>query len=461
VTAKTAFSASQAKPVKRSKFHQDYWNDRVCQRSYRDGAGREVLLPEWQVYIQHLGRREWFQLGTTVKAAAARKAAAIYASLRAQSWEKTLEVYKPRTQFIQAPTLGEFLESVQATQTIQPKTFALYSRKFRKIVSDVAGVDRGKDKFKHRGADAHKWRSRVDAVRLSVITPEAVDSWRIAHIQARGMDAEKKDSAENTANSAIRNARALFSDAVLSKVQGIQLPKPLPFAGVSISNDRNARYVSRIDPQKLITAAKRNLADAHPEQFKIFLLGLFCGLRRNEIDKLLWRSVDLDKGVIRIEINPYFKPKAASSIGECFLEPEVVTYLRKAKKNATGEFVIESNVEPKLGITYDHYRANEHFNGLIEWLRANGVDTDNPLHTLRKEFGRLLTERHGIYAASKMLRHSSILVTASYYADDQRRLTIGLGSTLTSTVAPRTPDRPPRKRSSASAEPRSPGSKGN
>ena len=35
-----------------------------------------------------------------------------------------------------------------------------------------------------------------------------------------------------------------------------------------------------------------------------------------------------------------------------------------------------------------------------------------------------------IYAASKMLRHSSILVTASHYADDQRRLTIGLGSAL-------------------------------
>lgn len=420
----------EKKTVKRSKFHQDYWNDRVCQRTYKDSAGRDVLLTEWQVYIQHLGKREWFQLGTPVKAAATRKAAEIYGSLRAQGWEKTREIYKPRAHIVQAPTVGEFLESVLTTETIKSKTFALYARKFRKIVSDLAGVDGGKDKFKHRGASAHKWRTRVDAVRLSIITPEAVESWRRAHIQAVGLNAEKRDSAENTANSAIRNARSLFSETILSKVQGVQLPRPLPFEGVSIAKDRNAHYVSRIDPGALIATAKRELSGARSEQLKIFLLGLFCGLRRNEIDKLLWRSVDFGKGSIRIEINPYFTPKAASSIGECFLELEVAAFLKEAKTKATGEFVIESETAPRLGVSYDHYRANEHFKGLISWLRANGVDTDNPLHTLRKEFGRLLTERHGIYAASKMLRHSSILVTASYYADDQRRLTIGLGSAL-------------------------------
>lgn len=430
MTDKTAISAPETKPVKRSKFHQDYWSTRVCQRSYQNGAGQKVLLEDWQVYVQHLGKRVWFQLGTPVKAAGARKAAEIYASLRATGWDKTLEKYKPTAQVIQSPTVGEFLEAVEATGEIKPKTSALYARKFRKIVSDLARVVAGKDKFKHRGAGAGKWREKVDAVKLSIVTPETVEAWRKAYIEAAGLDATKRDAAENTANSAIRNARALFSEAVVSRIEGVQLPKPMPFEGVQIPKDRNARYISRIHPESLAKTAAKDLASKQPEAFKIFLLALFCGLRRNEIDKLLWSAVDLDKGTLRIELNPYFTPKAASSLGEVYLEPEIIRHFKQAKKAASGEFVVESPNEPKLGVTYDHYRANEHFQVLIDWLRAHGLKGDNPVHTLRKEFGRLITERHGIYAASKLLRHSSILVTSSYYADDQRRLTAGLGASL-------------------------------
>jgi len=430
VTAKTQSPAIEDKPVKRSKFHQDYWKDRVRQRSYKDTDGQEILLSEWQVYIQHLGRREWFQLGSPVRAAAARKAAEIYASLRAQGWDKTCEIYKPRAQVIKSPTLGEYLAAVSALKLIKPKTLSLYARKLRKIISDVARVSSNKDKFKHRGAGALKWQKRVDEVRLSVLTPDVVENWRREHIQAAGADATKRDAAENTANSAIRNARALFSEALVAKIEGIELPKPLPFDGVRIAKDRNAHYVSHIDPKKLIQAARAELAPHQPEQYKAFLLALFGGLRRNEIDKLMWQSLDLEKGVIRVELNPYFTPKAASSLGEVFLEPEVIKVLKELKKAAKGEFVIESDSEPKPEAKYDHYRAATVLNGLIDWLREHGVNTDNPLHTLRKEFGRLMTEGHGIYAASKMLRHSSILVTASYYAADQRRLTVGLGSAL-------------------------------
>ena len=430
MTEETPAADAPETTVKRSKLHQDYWAQRIRQRSYRDGSGTDVILTEWQVYIQYLGVREWFQLGSSVKAAAARKAASIYASLRTVGWDKTREIHKPRSQVIQSPNVGEFLRAVEATGLIKAKTFALYARKLRKIVSDVAGIEGKKDKFRHRGAGAHKWRDKVDEVRLGQITPEVVEDWRRAHIAAVGNDAEKRDSAENTANSAIRNSRALFSSAVLAKIEGVQLPKPLPFEGVALANDKNARYVSHINPQKLIQAAASELRVQHPEQFKVFILALFCGLRRNEADKLLWRAVDFEKLVIRVELNPYFEPKAASSLGEVYLEPEVGALLEELKKESKGEFVVESANEPKLGLSYDHYRASAELNATIAWLRKQGVDTDNPLHTLRKEFGRLMTESHGIYAASKMLRHSSIMVTASYYAADQRRLTIGLGAAL-------------------------------
>jgi hypothetical protein len=37
-----------------------------------------------------------------------------------------------------------------------------------------------------------------------------------------------------------------------------------------------------------IESARQELATAHPEQYKIFLLGAMAGLHRNEIDKLPW-----------------------------------------------------------------------------------------------------------------------------------------------------------------------------
>ena len=47
-----------------------------------------------------------------------------------------------------------------------------------------------------------------------------------------------------------------------------------------------------------------------------------------------------------------------------------------------------------------------------DWLREKGLKT-KPLHTFRKEFGSLVCDRHGIYAASRALRHASVVVTAA------------------------------------------------
>ena len=53
------------------------------------------------------------------------------------------------------------------------------------------------------------------------------------------------------------------------------------------------------------------------------------------------------------------------------------------------------------------YRADATFNELILWLRRQGVRPTKPLHTLRKMSGSLVVERHGLFAASATLRHSS------------------------------------------------------
>lgn len=45
-------------------------------------------------------------------------------------------------------------------------------------------------------------------------------------------------------------------------------------------------------------------------------------------------------------------------------------------------------------------------------------------------FGSQLCAKYGIYAASRMLRHSDIRVTAQHYLDQKERVTIGMGNLL-------------------------------
>ena len=60
-----------------------------------------------------------------------------------------------------------------------------------------------------------------------------------------------------------------------------------------------------------------------------------------------------------------------------------------------------------------------------------GVNSNKPIHELRKEFGSLVNLKHGIYAASRALRHSDITTSARHYIAKKERVTVGLGHLLT------------------------------
>lgn len=160
------------------------------------------------------------------------------------------------------------------------------------------------------------------------------------------------------------------------------------------------------------------------------MLALLAGLRRNEIDKLLWCSLDFTRGVVRVEATEYFQPKSEDSAGDVEVDPEVLQILRTYKASAKGPFVINSRNTARPEATFNHYRATKEFESLNVWLRSKGVFGRAPLHVLRKEFGSLMTEKFGIYAASRALRHSRLEVTSAYYTDSKSHRTPGLGSLL-------------------------------
>ena len=49
-----------------------------------------------------------------------------------------------------------------------------------------------------------------------------------------------------------------------------------------------------------------------------------------------------------------------------------------------------------------------------------GIKSRNALHALRKEFGSQICAQAGIFAASTVLRHSSINLTREYYIDKKQ-----------------------------------------
>ena len=180
----------------------------------------------------------------------------------------------------------------------------------------------------------------------------------------------------------------------------------------------------------MLRTAQKELAGKDPDVFLVILLALVAGLRRGEIDQLLWRNVDLDGGRIIVDSSEHGRLKTPESHGTVDIDQHTVEILRGFRARASGKFVIEGvdAVNGSSRLPWARYRCEAVFERTTWWLRRHGVEGEKPLHTLRKEAGSILASRDGIFAASQFLRHRDIAVTASCYADRKSRITIGAGA---------------------------------
>lgn len=429
-----------------SKGDARFWADRV-ERLTRPIAGEKKAVPygSFLVRIKHDGRRERFSLGTTDKATAKAKAAEIYRTLDRDGWDVALRKFKPAALKREAraagvivePTVGQFIAEVVKLSRLSKTAMTGCCRCFRRIVADVAGVDGDAARFDYVHGGAEAWRAKVDAVKLDILTPAKVKAWMNGYVAKVSGDPLAERKAKITANSFRRQAKALFSnvsrgnEGVMDEVRKLMhLPAVLPFEGKQAFTKISMQYQSKQFGPALLASARDELAESNPEAFKVLVLALCCGLRRNEIDKLLWEQVDFTKGVIRIEATKYFRPKSEDSIGEVDLDAEIVAMMRGWQARAKGVFVVESSVSPRMGGAGAHYRTNRIMGQLREWLQKHGIEDRKFLHVLRKEFGSMVNDVHGIYVASKALRHADTQVTVQHYTSKMKRITIGMGKML-------------------------------
>jgi integrase len=425
------------------KHHQRYWYARLFKRDENgdhvpsaDPASNE-LAGDWYVQLSRHAHQERIRLNTGDKKEAAEIALKLYESLRSNGWEATRKnfpkIWPPTFQIISSPTVGEFLTAIETHGGIHPITFKSYARKFRRLVAALKEIKGDKTRF-HRGDGSANWRKPVDAVKLAELAPAEINRWKLDHVAAKRGDALAQHHAQTTAQSILRNSKCLFSPRILRRLADakieLQMPDPLPFAGVEIGKPSSHRYTSTIDAKKLAGDASKELAKKEPELFKIFLLAFGVGLRRGEIDRLTWAQFNWSKEQINVVITAHGDTKTESSIAAVDVDPAVMKIFRRFKEKAASEFVIESSVKPRPGANWHHYRADCAFKRLNSWLRDKGVAAQKPLHTLRKEFGSLVCEQFGIFAASEALRHADIRLTRAHYVDRRGRIHLEVGKML-------------------------------
>ena len=427
-------SPKTSKPAKAAKFAKgsvNYWKGKLFKNP---GA------TTYSCRMSRAGRREYFSLNTSNGDAAASKAKQIHDHLIKHGMDATRAKFMPKAEAVgDVSTVGDWIKAVNTHCLIRSSTFQNYVSALCQIAGEIGSLPKNERRFNYKGGGTQEWREAVNKLPLSLLNFSNVNAWQVAYRGSKPQDALSQRRAKNSARAIVRNAKSLFGEKgdyqIVTKLRaaGLSLPEKLPFSDVSLKvlfgKALKSKYTSKIDASELIRLGAEELPALNREAYKVFVLGLFCGLRKGEIDRLLWEQVDLKTGVIHLEVTEMGEGKNEESEGGVDLDPELLPLLRGWRAATAGDFVVEGkdSTDFKSRVSY---RCEGVYAALNAWLRQHGVKAQKPLHELRKEAGALVAQSAGIYAASRLLRHSDIRVTADFYADKKQRISTGLGSLL-------------------------------
>ena len=390
------------------------------------GDGENYLSGGFYIRMFHQGRREYFNLNTANKDVAAIAAKDIYILLKTGGWEAVFRKYKPEAMAKkEEPTAGEFFAAPRATNVGKEMTLQVYIGKFRTILTECFEIPKCSEAYYWKLQEYQDWIAAVDRIKLSEITPSRIQTWKKYRLDQVRASPVLTQSTRRTINSMLRGIKSLFAKKRLQ-----HLPLKIdasPITDIDMEYVPVSKYRSKIpDFEKFVAEATTELKD-EPEALKVFLLALGAGLRRNEIDKLMWEQIDLEKAVIHIDVTDLTGLESAASAGDVFIGAELAAWLKEYHVQAKSVFVVEGTgaLKPVNSTSY-HYRCAKVFKKLNRWLRSKGITSLKPIHELRKEFGSLICANSGIFAASRQLRHSNITLTNMYYLDVKNRAVVNL-----------------------------------
>ena len=95
---------------------------------------------------------------------------------------------------------------------------------------------------------------------------------------------------------------------------------------------------------------------------RFFLLALMCGLRKSEIDTLLWTAFDFDNARLMVRPNDYTELKSVESAGDIDLDPDLNRMFQEFARTSLSEFVVESRAYAEASERKTSYRAHRSLN---------------------------------------------------------------------------------------------------
>lgn len=413
-----------------NKLSPKFWMDHVFKK--KNDRGEESS--NYSMRVGFKKKRLSFSLRTSNKDMAARLAAGIYQDLLLLGVDAALAKHCPQEQKEEkVATIGDYIAAAKVVMDVRPASFAGYAASLRRIAGDILNKKRSRQA---KIAAKNATKEEIDNASLEILTPNAVQAWRLAFVARVGRNPKLARAARITSNSFLRNAKSLFSPKTIKFLSSLRLPDPVPFTGVEMFPRESMRYHSKIDAGEIMRNARAELSESRPEVFHVLLLAVACGLRRGEIDSLTWADINFKERKIHIDFSEHGELKTEDSAGAVDMDDTTAQLLQayRAKMEAKAEdFVIPAYKAGPGDMSREwgnRYRTGATFEKACAWLRANGVDSNKPIHTLRKEAGSIIATRDGIFAASTFLRHSDIAVTARYYADKKTKTTIDMASLL-------------------------------
>jgi integrase len=388
--------------------------NRVYRTAYiRDGV--KHFTENYTLRVKRGGKQHYFNLGPDKKEAT-RKAdeIAAFLGIKSNPIEEALRRYgsnrvREGLSSPGVPTVGVFCDRYrEVSQHLSPTTIEDNITALQRIAASILGI-KPWGKRLPRAALA-QWREKVNRLPLSAFTVQVLEKFRNSMLQRAGDDHLKRNRATTTSNFYLRAAGSMFSPKLAVHYADFLLPSPSPFREVRQLQEAPHRYVSKIDVERLVTEAREELAEDHPASYLVFVLSLFCGMRRAEIDRLTWDQIDFEGRHIWIRTTAFFRPKAKNSENRIDAPEEVFEVLRAFRsRSETLPFVLPG-IDPKA-----RPRCRPIFNHLLGWLRAHGVDHVQALHALRKEAGSLMFRKFGsIDLAAEFLRNDPRVAREHY-----------------------------------------------
>lgn len=260
-------------------------------------------------------------------------------------------------------------------------------------------------------SQAQRWLSRVRETRKLVVDPNSGD-------RVRAGDQIAASSARNTYVAALRALDTAVRDGILrvNPLRGVDRPS-VPRAAVPVTKpDETDRLLvactgRRIEPLVLFVA--------------------FTGCRIGEALALRWEDVDLDSATVVIRRGSH--ARAATKSGKfrsITLLPEVAEALLSVRSRTRRERLAVGTGWHDAGLVFTSATGHQLDRSnvtheLQRALRAAGVTTERPWHSLRHGFAhRLLKKGVPLPLVSALLGHSGIAITADTYGHLDSRVPV-------------------------------------